>query len=225
MTGKGWIIVHRDIMDMPEWLSEPFTRGQAWIDLLLLANHKAGFIRRRGILVAVERGQVGWSEEALADRWKWSRGKVRRFFKELLQLSRIERRISEKTVQKKTSVSALYCITNYDKYQLRGTEDGTENGRKTVQEQVIKEKKSYTSSFLTFWNAYPRKVGKDSAWKAWQKRNGDMPDIDALLSALEKQKKSEQWRNKNFIPHPSTWINRGGWNDEIDEASGGDGWG
>ena len=68
MENSGWIKLHRQIMDTPEWLSEPFTKGQAWVDLLLLANHKTGFIRKRGILVAVERGQVGFSERVLADR-------------------------------------------------------------------------------------------------------------------------------------------------------------
>ena len=76
----GWIRIHRKIMDTPEWLAEPFTRAQAWVDLLLLANHETGFIRKRGIMIAVERGQVGYSEDALSARWRWSRGKVRRFF-------------------------------------------------------------------------------------------------------------------------------------------------
>lgn len=135
MSNNGWIKLHRKIMDTPEWLAEPFTRAQAWVDLLLLANYETGFIRKRGVMIAVERGQVGYSEDALAARWKWSRGKVRRFLSELTRLSRIVRRISEKTVQKKTSVSGLIQIINYDEYQANSTENGTEDGRKTVQEQ------------------------------------------------------------------------------------------
>ena len=65
------------------WLEEPFTRGQAWVDLLMLTNHADGHIRKRGIPIEVHRGELGWSEEALAERWKWSRGKVRRFLQEL----------------------------------------------------------------------------------------------------------------------------------------------
>jgi len=140
-NNQGWIRLHRQIMEMPEWLAEPFTRGQAWVDLLLLANHETGFIRKRGILIAVDRGQVGYSEESLAERWQWSRGKVRRFLIELERLSRISHKISEKTVPKKTSVSSLICIVNYDKYQMNGTEDDTEDGRKTVQEQRMKRMK------------------------------------------------------------------------------------
>jgi hypothetical protein len=143
-NNQGWIRLHRQLMDEPEWLAEPFTRGQAWVDLLLLANHETGYIRKRGILVAVERGQVGYSEETLAERWQWSRGKVRRFLLELASVSRISRKISGETVLKNTSVSSLISLINYDKYQSGSTEDGTENGRKTVQEQRIKRMKRNT---------------------------------------------------------------------------------
>ncbi|MBP7765319.1 MAG: hypothetical protein KA113_09060 [Syntrophaceae bacterium] len=136
-NSQGWIKLHRQIMETPEWLAEPFTRGQAWVDLLLLANHETGFIRKRGLLIAVDRGQVGHSEESLAERWQWSRGKVRRFLIELARLSRISRKISKKTIQKNSSVSSLINIDNYDKYQMNDTEDGTEDGRKTVPEQRI----------------------------------------------------------------------------------------
>lgn len=140
-NSQGWIRLHRQIMETPEWLAEPFTRGQAWVDLLLLANHETGFIRKRGILIAVDRGQVGYSEESLAERWQWSRGKVRRFLVELARLSRISHKISEKTIPKKTSVSSLINIINYDRYQMNSTEDDTEDGRKTVQEQRMKRMK------------------------------------------------------------------------------------
>lgn len=126
MDNKGWIKLHRQLMEMPEWLAEPFTRGQAWVDLLLLANHKTGYIRKRGILIAVDRGQVGYSERSLAERWQWSRDKVRRFLLELTRLSRVSRGTSEKTIPKNTSVSNLICIINYEKYQMNDTENDTE---------------------------------------------------------------------------------------------------
>lgn len=137
-NSSGWIKLHRSIIETPEWLSEPFTRAQAWVDLLLLANHKTGTVRRRGITVIVGRGQVGYSEDSLSVRWKWSKGKARRFLKDLIEMSRIERRLAEitvpkivpknepKTVLKKTSVSNLIHIINYDKYQTNSTEDSTE---------------------------------------------------------------------------------------------------
>lgn len=67
--------------------------------------------------------------------------------------------------------------------------------------------------FNEFWLAYPRKVGKDAAIKAWRKKR---PSLDAVLYAIRWQLDSEQW-NKNdgqFIPLPTTYINQGRWKDE-----------
>lgn len=105
----GWIKLHRKIMDTPLYLSEPFTRMQAWIDLLLLANHKEGLFYVRGNKVVVGRGQIGTSSRMLANRWKWSRGKVERFLQDLEESGQIK--------PQKTNVITLISICNYDEYQ------------------------------------------------------------------------------------------------------------
>lgn len=123
----GWIKLHRKIMDNPFYLSEPFTRMQAWIDLLLLANHKEGFFYVRGNKVIIKRGQVGTSSRTLASRWQWSRGKVERFLKELEESNQIE--------PQKNNVITLLSICNYDEYQSSEpqTEPQTDH-RKTTDE-------------------------------------------------------------------------------------------
>uniref|UniRef100_A0A6M3JHW0 Putative DNA replication protein n=1 Tax=viral metagenome TaxID=1070528 RepID=A0A6M3JHW0_9ZZZZ len=87
---------------------------------------------------------------------------------------------------------------------------------KQIQIQIQKKNKTYTSEFLSFWEAYPKKIGKDAAWKSWQSRNGDRPSIDIVLAALEVQSKTEQWQKDGgqFIPNPATWLNQGRWADE-----------
>jgi DNA replication protein DnaD len=66
-------------MKHPLWEDKPFSKGQAWIDLLLLANHeKTRFVLGRS-LVTAEAGQIVTSEVKLAARWGWSRQKVRNF--------------------------------------------------------------------------------------------------------------------------------------------------
>ena len=69
------------------------------------------------------------------------------------------------------------------------------------------------SDFDMFWIAYPKKVGKEAARKAWAKAN---PDLAMVLNALEWQKVSPQWfkNNGQYIPNPSTWINQHRWEDE-----------
>jgi hypothetical protein len=77
----------------------------------------------------------------------------------------------------------------------------------------------YSEDFLAFYGAYPKKRSKDTAWRAWKNRNGSKPDIGILLEAIEKQSHSEQWIKEGgkFIPYPATWLNAGGWDDEIEE--------
>ena len=46
----GWISLYRSILNNDFWLSEKFTRGQAWVDLLLLAKYKEGFIYKLDVI-------------------------------------------------------------------------------------------------------------------------------------------------------------------------------
>ena len=118
--------MHRSIMDSAMWESEPFSRSQAWIDMLMLANHKPGVIFRRGVKVEIPRGGIGKSIRTLAERWSWSHGKVERFFSFLL-----DEEMVKKVGTKKTSVDTCYFIVNYEKYQECGDENRAEDGKKT----------------------------------------------------------------------------------------------
>lgn len=111
----GWIKIYRKIADDPLYLSESFTRIQAWIDLLLVANYKDSYISKRGIRVIVKRGEVGYSVENLACRWRWSRGRVSRYLDAL--------EVDGQIVRQKTNVTTLISICNYDVYQLGDTAD------------------------------------------------------------------------------------------------------
>ena len=74
---------------------------------------------------------------------------------------------------------------------------------------------SYPKDFLEFWKVYPRKEGKRAAYMVWKRLKKEMPPLKELLSVIEKQKESDQWRQNGgkFIPHPRTWLNQGRWED------------
>ena len=57
--------------------------------------------------------------------------------------------------------------------------------------------------FEDFWNAYPRKVGKDAARKAFEKRKPDAALLARMLSAIVAQASSPSWTKDGgqFIPH------------------------
>lgn len=77
--------------------------------------------------------------------------------------------------------------------------------------------------FDMFWLAYPNKIAKPAAIKAWgkEKINGEFPQ---LMDALEKHKLTEKWQKDGgkYIPNPATWINQRRWEDEIGGSNGSD---
>lgn len=58
--------------------------------------------------------------------------------------------------------------------------------------------------FSRFWAAYPRRVAKGEARKAWTKLKPDAALLETMLKALEWQRK--EWDDPRYIPHPATWI-------------------
>ncbi len=73
--------------------------------------------------------------------------------------------------------------------------------------------------FDRFWNAYPKKKGKESARRAWEKLRPDVALCRVMAEALERQKRSRDWRKEGgqFIPYPATWLNGRRWEDEEDK--------
>ena len=77
-----------------------------------------------------------------------------------------------------------------------------------------KEEKN-ESIFESFWKAYPRKIGKEKC-KNWFKSHKPKEDlVQKMIEAVEQQKKSKQWSDPQYIPHPYTWLNQGRWEDEL----------
>jgi predicted acetyltransferase len=126
----GYIKLHRRLMENPIWTSEPFTRGQAWVDLILKANAQPGYVRKRGTRINLERGDVGYSIKELSRQWGWSESKTRRYLKELEDDGMV-------TV-KKTNVSCTITLLNYDywqsnDWQTRRDDDSAEGAQSNAQ--------------------------------------------------------------------------------------------
>lgn len=77
-----------------------------------------------------------------------------------------------------------------------------------------------TAGFATFWSAYPRKKSKDAAVKAFAKAMRRITEDDPLaviLAGIERALPG--WDDPQFIPHPATWLNAAGWEDEAPTVS------
>ena len=135
---KGWFKHWRSLsLDLPnpKWEKEPYSKREALVDLMGLANYEVSRVRRQGQLVSIQRGQVNWSQEKLFERWNWSKGKVQSFIKTLVDEEWVH--WSKPTIESKTKstsestskpiikrITPLLTITNYEKWQ--GVESTTE---------------------------------------------------------------------------------------------------
>src|SRR5690554_3919120 len=129
MSGKGWVSIHRKLQNHWLWKERPFTKGQAWVDILLFVNHKPGKVFFNNEIVEVNTGEKITSEVKLAEKWGWSRTKVRTFLR-LLEQDNMIKNIKENG--KRTRLKVL----NYSDYQQ------SKNNKKTGGEQRENNRKT-----------------------------------------------------------------------------------
>lgn len=70
--------------------------------------------------------------------------------------------------------------------------------------------------FEQFYQAYPRKVGKKNALKSWTRIKVTPELFTKIMTALEIVKKTNQWQDIQYVPHPATWLNQERWEDEVE---------
>lgn len=75
-------------------------------------------------------------------------------------------------------------------------------------------------NFEKFWNEYPKKKSKGDAEKAWLKIAPGEHLTGEILSAVQRAKTSADWLKEDgkYIPHPATWLNAKGWEDEYTQG-------
>jgi len=105
----GWVSIHRQIQEHWLWKDKPFSYGQAWIDLIMMANHNDNKFLLGRELVEVKAGSFITSELKLMERWGWGKTRVRTFL-ELLQKDNM---IVKKVNRKRTTI----FIVNYSVFQ------------------------------------------------------------------------------------------------------------
>lgn len=101
--------------------------------------------------------------------------------------------------------------------QTASKEAESKNKNKNKNKKKNKDK-CLKKDFDLFWEAYPRKEGKQKAEEAFAKV---IVPVQDLVDAIEAQKKSAQWAKDGgqFIPHPATWLNGKRWLDQMAPAT------
>jgi len=218
---KNYFVVNRELLNSDRWLSEKFTRGQAWIDLFGLAQHTKSYFLIRGVRINLERGQLGYSQLTLSKRWKWSRDKVRRYLKCLENDDDIR--------QQNNEVTTIITIVNYNRWQLNNTTNNTtEKQQKNIKQDTYKNDKNdkndknkeeyvANATFNQFWEKYPKKELKKKTIEIWRRKKLDT-QLQVILDFINKAQKSDRWQ-KGYIKSPPTFLNGECWNDDLNSYS------
>jgi hypothetical protein len=93
----------------------------------------------------------------------------------------------------------------------------TDQGREWIKEGKGKDTPPPSAAFVRFWDSYPRKKSKGHAERAWLKIKPDEQLAASIIAGVERAKTSADWLRDDgqFIPHPATWLNARGWEDEL----------
>lgn len=216
---SGFIKLHRRIMDNPLFQQKPAAR-HLFIDLLSLAAWKDTTQDWRGKPVAIARGQVMISTRSVADMCGFGHQAVRTILKQLA---------SHEVVKINTLPNngpMVITICNYSKYQDEQHTANTVANTPLTHCQHTKERREEDKKELTliepqapkrdvfedFWKAYPKKVGKGQAERAFRAAL-KITSLETILEAIGEQRGGLS-ADKQFIPHPSSWLNGKRWLDE-----------
>lgn len=72
--------------------------------------------------------------------------------------------------------------------------------------------------FESFWSVYPKKKAKDAARRAWMRLKPDENLCATIVESVSEHiARDPSWSKDGgqYIPHPATYLNSGGWQDEF----------
>lgn len=184
----GYILLHRQIQDNPIWQDKPFSKGQAWIDLLLMANYADGQMLNGNQMIDVKRGQLFRSMGYLANRWGWSVKKTKLF------LSFLENQ--KMVLAEGLAKGTLLTVENYEFYQDQGLAEGLAEGTAWGQlgASLGPQKKKNNKN-----NKKEKEINKEK-----EKANFDLSDLTPLLRdsvsawIAYKEERNEGYKPRGF---------------------------
>jgi hypothetical protein len=118
-----------------------------------------------------------------------------------------------------------------DQKQDQGQEQPAEAGKRSRSTQRSAAQVYEDPEFVEFWDAYPKKVSKGDAAKAWAQTdpeyaNGEYvkrpPEASEVVLAAKMRSKCSDWKEDGgkWIPNAATWLRNAGWNDELPAGFG-----
>ena len=192
-----------------------------WLDWMLSYTNDENpqFPRDQAVMIACMMAQDTLKRdlkkyEAKVERIKSARNQNPNNNKELLENNN-RTEISTKSVRNQYDIVGVNDNVNVNvNVNDNVLSKDNELNNRDINISCSKEEKN-ESIFESFWKVYPRKVGKEKCrnWFKSHKPNEEL--VQKMIEAVEIQKKSKQWSDPQYIPHPYTWLNQGRWEDEL----------
>lgn len=181
-----WIKLYRDILDDVEWHDLEPAAAKVLISCWLIASEYEGALPDMRTLAFRLRMSEKQTISMLSQLSHW-----------LVQDD--SETLADSYQPDNNLISSGYQSDALEKETERETEKETDTRSPSFAE------------FERFWSAYPRKVGKGAAQKAWRAAMRKTTP-DAVIAAVQRF----AWPDdQQFIPHPATWLNAERWADEL----------
>jgi hypothetical protein len=198
--------------------SLPSDQLKVWLTILSKANYKDGDWDDGVNRVHVPCGSLVTSQDHLAVDSRVGRQTVRTAIRNLIRLESISTNI---VTNRYTIIHVLkwpiYNGTEVDANQLSNQQptnpQPTANHALRREEGKKDKKETYTSTFLSFWEAYPRKESKQDAWKAWNQIEPQNGLVETILASIKQH--SPRWTDPQYIPLPASYLRGKRWEDVL----------
>lgn len=166
--------------------------------------------------------QLGLFDQGLFDRWNilTSRGIQKRYMQ--VALTRTNKTVISEywLLNDEESAGLDFCTLNSNFPPKNANYDPKKSNLSGSKVKYSKVQYS-NNEFDRFWQAYPRKVAKKDALKAWSALKVDEALADAIVKGVKEWSKTQQWRQNagQYVPYPATFLRRAQW-EEIPPAAG-----
>lgn len=212
----GWIKMYRKIEDNPV-VCKDNDYYRVWHHLLYNATHQERVVIFNNQKKTIHPGQYITGRKLIADKCNVSESKVERILKWFENDQQIE--------QQTTTKGRLITILNWGLYQ--NTEQQNEqivgNTQTILKQRMITNKNEKNvknernnisiAQFEEFWKAYPKKRNKETCLKWYMKNKPTEEEQKQILLAIAFFKNDQQWKDEQYIPYPSTFLNQKRWED------------
>ena len=213
----GWISIYRKLLDSKIFEDKPDKYLKIWIYILLSVNHKT--IKNKN---GYKRGEKFFKSEWIQDKCKATPDQVKKCLKWLRDNSQIG--------TERSTRGMIIKVLKFDEYQevkkntapttalekhQRSTREAPRYNKNDKNEK--NDKKDTNKEFDIFYKAYPKKIAKQNALKSFNRLKVNSTLLEKILADIERRKKSEAWKNKQYIQYPATYLNQQRWEDEYIE--------